>query len=169
MLLLSRFDQSCITTADKAALKEHLLSAEVYFNGGPSYDDEIAKEKAEKSVEEGSISEDAFVERLVEIFQARQAAVTQWYENQEKAAKNVLEQLKQTGEIVRDDQEQSEAPACDVTGMSGVDILRECGVERPFGMQRKGNALVADRSTFLKAHVDKPGSDGWETEEEWAE
>ncbi|KAL8865673.1 MAG: hypothetical protein Q9174_006761 [Haloplaca sp. 1 TL-2023] len=155
---------------DRAALKEHLLSAEVYFNDGcPSYDDEMAKQKADKLLEEGSITGGMFVEKVVELAQARQAAVNRWHDGQEQAAKSVLEQFQKTRNIARDDQEQINTPAFDVNGMSGADILRECGVKKPFGMQRKRKALVADGSTFLEEYVGMAGSDGWETEEEWAE
>ncbi|KAL8951538.1 MAG: hypothetical protein Q9183_007452 [Haloplaca sp. 2 TL-2023] len=101
---------------DRAALKEHLLLTEAYFNGGISYEDEIALDQAEKSMEEGSISEDTFQEKMVEIFQARQDAVIQWYDHQERAANNAFKQFCQTGKTARDDPEQSKALAFDMTG-----------------------------------------------------
>ncbi|KAL9609830.1 MAG: hypothetical protein Q9167_005418 [Letrouitia subvulpina] len=151
---------------DKDALREHLISAEAHYHNTYTYDDLIAKNKLEKRWKSGVDTGGEYSQKSTALIQECAARSMKWYDGRAKAAKKTLERYRQTGKIEATDDGQSKTPVLDVKGLSGADILRLCGVEKPFVKQRERKAM--EKLGLLVSEVcDEP--DGWETEEEWIE
>ncbi|KAL9595853.1 MAG: hypothetical protein Q9219_006195 [cf. Caloplaca sp. 3 TL-2023] len=150
---------------DKGTLVEHLTLAEAWFNKTLTYDDFLEIIEANNSWASGADSAEGLLDKLSSVRQRRTASLLQWHEHREKAAEKAIDHFKAT-ETVESASNEIPTAAIDVTGLSGVDILKLCGVETPFGQQHERKlkeklALVDTR--------DCDESDGWETEEEWSE
>ncbi|KAL8686878.1 MAG: hypothetical protein Q9218_006796 [Villophora microphyllina] len=148
---------------NKGALKVWLILAEAFFYDITTYEGFIAGVELEKERTLGAIEEEEYMEKTRSGHLMRTNARNQWLSGREKAAKKILERMKGTGKI--DNAENpTEKPVVDVTGFSGADILRLCGVENPFGRQ-KMRTRIAKRTGRLSTDT----LDGWETEDEWSE
>lgn len=150
---------------DKNALRKHLISAEAFYNQTSPYEDLIAVEELQRLFMSGEVTEDEFFQKTVLIGTERLARMMQWYNGRKAAAEKTLGQIRQTGKIEAAG-DQSDTPVLNIKGLSGADILRLCGAEKPFGMQSKRKALKA--FGVLATEVCDE-SDGWETEEEWSD
>lgn len=150
---------------DKEALKEHLVMAEAWFNQIGTCLDLAAAIELEESWKRGAINKSKFLEKSGLLLVEREYALFRWDCGRTEAAKKELEQLKNPETII-DVSDQSEVTAVlDVSGLSGADILRQCGVENPFSRQRERKLIAKTRGLLASEVCDK--ADGWETEDEW--
>ncbi|KAI4209524.1 MAG: hypothetical protein LQ351_007559 [Letrouitia transgressa] len=121
----------------------------------------IAAQEQQKLLVSGEVMEDEYFQKTTLIGAERLARLLQWFNNRKESAEKTLEQIRQTGKAEAADN-QSETPMFDITGLSGADILRLCGVKKPFAMQ-------SERKAFGELPTEVcDESDEWETEEEWS-
>ncbi|KAL8715845.1 MAG: hypothetical protein Q9220_000512 [cf. Caloplaca sp. 1 TL-2023] len=150
---------------DKSTLVEHLTLAEAWFTKTSTYDDFLARIEAEKSWKLGADTEERFTGKMSFLIHRHTAHLLQWYEQRKEAAEKVIEHFKETG-TVESASHGIQAAVIDVTGLSGADILRRCGVETPFGRQHQ-RKLMKKLGSLATEVCDE--SDGWETEGEESE
>ncbi|KAL9031240.1 MAG: hypothetical protein Q9196_000708 [Gyalolechia fulgens] len=150
---------------DKNALREHFILAEAWYNKTKTYDELIATIELEETWKRGAITEGEYAKRSTSMLPEHMIALMQWHHRRENSAKTVLEHFRQTGKI-EEDTGKGETPVIDLSGLPGADILRLCGVEKPFGKQRERKAIAKSRDLATET-CDK--LDGSETEEEWSE
>ena len=150
---------------DKKTLAEHLILAEAWFRMTFTYQELLQRLEAEKARLSGAITEQEFTNKMRLLLQERTASLDQWLSGRKNAANKAIEEFKETGTVESLDDDTKTA-VIDVSGLSGADILRSCGVENPFGRQE-------ERKLFEKSHSMATNvcdvSDGWETEEECSE
>lgn len=115
----------------------------------------------EESWKRGAINKSKFLEKsgLVE----REDALFRWDCDRKEAAKKELEQLKNPETIINVFDQIEMAAVFDVSGLSGADILRQCGVKNPFSRQRERKLIAKTKGLIASEACDK--ADGWETEE----
>ena len=120
-----------LPTHDKEALRKTIIMLEARIYRTVPSDLASTVRKLEQSLEQDMISADDFVAQIESVqVKEMQEAPLQWRQVTEKQAKDTIARAVK-GEFVQDAY-QGKEPAVDVAGLSGVDILRACGVDEPF-------------------------------------